>query len=183
HHGCGADLLEGQHAKQLAKTLEALLEETVDHLEGRVARGNAGASRADHDLYAGRGELLLDRRPYGARVVFDDGAAGDLMAARSQEVHNRTPAGVGGFVAGIADRQDEAAHRPRGVLFVFEMAHESDGPDHFIVVLDSKVRTWPHRLIAPLAQLDRASGYEPGGRRFESCRARQHFNFIPKIAG
>ena len=24
---------------------------------------------------------------------------------------------------------------------------------------------------APLAQLDRASGYEPGGRRFESCRA------------
>src|SRR4051812_17078951 len=27
---------------------------------------------------------------------------------------------------------------------------------------------------APLAQLDRASGYEPGGRRFESCRAR-HF--------
>ena len=28
---------------------------------------------------------------------------------------------------------------------------------------------------APLAQLDRASGYEPGGRRFESCRARQTF--------
>ena len=26
---------------------------------------------------------------------------------------------------------------------------------------------------APLAQLDRASGYEPGGRRFESCRAHQ----------
>src|ERR1051325_392835 len=26
-------------------------------------------------------------------------------------------------------------------------------------------------LVAPLAQLDRASGYEPGGRRFESCRA------------
>ena len=29
---------------------------------------------------------------------------------------------------------------------------------------------------APLAQLDRASGYEPGGRTFESCRAR----FFPK---
>ena len=26
---------------------------------------------------------------------------------------------------------------------------------------------------APLAQLDRASGYEPGGRKFESCRAHQ----------
>ena len=31
--------------------------------------------------------------------------------------------------------------------------------------------------IAPLAQLDRASGYEPGGRRFESCRAR-HINYV-----
>jgi hypothetical protein len=28
---------------------------------------------------------------------------------------------------------------------------------------------------APLAQLDRASGYEPGGRKFESCRAHQSF--------
>ena len=28
-------------------------------------------------------------------------------------------------------------------------------------------------VCAPLAQMDRASGYEPGGRRFESCRARQ----------
>ena len=27
-------------------------------------------------------------------------------------------------------------------------------------------------LIAPLAQLDRASGYEPEGREFESLRAR-----------
>ncbi len=30
-----------------------------------------------------------------------------------------------------------------------------------------------HFRFAPLAQLDRASGYEPGGRRFESCRAHQ----------
>ena len=27
--------------------------------------------------------------------------------------------------------------------------------------------------IAPVAQLDRAPGFEPVGRRFESCRARQ----------
>jgi hypothetical protein len=31
------------------------------------------------------------------------------------------------------------------------------------------------RVIAPLAQLDRASGYEPEGREFESLRAR-HFS-------
>ena len=29
------------------------------------------------------------------------------------------------------------------------------------------------RRIAPVAQLDRVPGYEPGGRGFESCRARQ----------
>ena len=28
-------------------------------------------------------------------------------------------------------------------------------------------------LCAPVAQLDRAPGYEPGGREFESLRARQ----------
>ena len=28
--------------------------------------------------------------------------------------------------------------------------------------------------LAPVAQLDRVPGYEPGGRRFESFRARQN---------
>src|SRR5262245_19811160 len=33
---------------------------------------------------------------------------------------------------------------------------------------------WPIMVVcAPLAQVDRASGYEPEGRMFESCRARQ----------
>ena len=31
---------------------------------------------------------------------------------------------------------------------------------------------------APLAQLDRASGYEPEGREFESLRARHNFNSV-----
>src|SRR4030095_4454215 len=30
-------------------------------------------------------------------------------------------------------------------------------------------------VCAPIAQLDRASGYEPGGRTFESCWAHQNF--------
>ena len=29
-----------------------------------------------------------------------------------------------------------------------------------------------HQSVAPVAQLDRVPGYEPGGRGFESCRAR-----------
>ena len=31
----------------------------------------------------------------------------------------------------------------------------------------------PHFLVAPVAQLDRVSGYEPEGRAFESLRVRQ----------
>ena len=31
----------------------------------------------------------------------------------------------------------------------------------------------PSNFAAPVAQLDRAPGFEPGGRRFESVRARQ----------
>ena len=34
---------------------------------------------------------------------------------------------------------------------------------------------------APVAQLDRASGFEPEGREFESLRARQPINYLPLI--
>jgi hypothetical protein len=37
-----------------------------------------------------------------------------------------------------------------------------------------------HRVDAPVAQLDRASGFEPEGREFESLRAR-HFLFVLAI--
>ncbi len=40
-------------------------------------------------------------------------------------------------------------------------------------------RCWGYnRLRAPVAQLDRASGFEPEGREFESLRAR-HLNSLP----
>ncbi|MBP1738571.1 MAG: hypothetical protein H6Q48_864 [Deltaproteobacteria bacterium] len=38
----------------------------------------------------------------------------------------------------------------------------------------SAVKNFPS--FAPVAQMDRAPGFEPVGRRFESCRARQEYN-------
>src|SRR5271157_1701375 len=38
---------------------------------------------------------------------------------------------------------------------------------------------FPANRIAPLAQLDRASGYEPEGREFESLRAHHLFKHLP----
>jgi hypothetical protein len=43
------------------------------------------------------------------------------------------------------------------------------------VHLFPSVAKWLHPHGAPVAQLDRASGYEPEGREFESLRAR-HFS-------
>ena len=40
---------------------------------------------------------------------------------------------------------------------------------------------WP-RCFAPLAQLDRASGYEPEGREFESLRARHLFTDAVRVS-
>jgi hypothetical protein len=46
------------------------------------------------------------------------------------------------------------------------------GPnDFFFAIIESPI-------VAPLAQLDRASGYEPEGREFESLRARHPFNSL-----
>ncbi len=44
------------------------------------------------------------------------------------------------------------------------------------IIIDALL-TLPHNLAsnAPVAQLDRAPGYELGGRRFESFRARQSY--------
>ena len=39
------------------------------------------------------------------------------------------------------------------------------------------------KFDAPLAQLDRASGYEPEGREFESLRARHHSPVIRQLLG
>ena len=35
--------------------------------------------------------------------------------------------------------------------------------------------------LAPVAQLDRVPGYEPGGRGFESCRARHYIKGLAQI--
>ena len=38
-------------------------------------------------------------------------------------------------------------------------------------------------LAAPVAQLDRASGFEPEGREFESLRARKLINDVTSVRG
>ena len=53
HHRRRADLLEAEHAEQLAESVQALLEQAVDGFEGAVARRDAGAAGGDDDLRRG----------------------------------------------------------------------------------------------------------------------------------
>ena len=47
---------------------------------------------------------------------------------------------------------------------------------------DGRVEEVP-RKCAPVAQLDRASGYEPEGRMFESCRAHHQIKGLGAVDG
>ena len=68
-------------------------------------------------------ELTLDRASHEVGVVFDDGPAGDLVARVAQQIGDR-PAGRIRFVrAGVADRDDVATHRARGVQLVLDVTH------------------------------------------------------------
>ena len=58
-------------------------------------------------------------------------------------------------------------------LMVFASLSSSRFPASLLSDIIKRQRQ-THR-IAPLAQLDRASGYEPEGREFESLRARHSF--------
>jgi hypothetical protein len=47
---------------------------------------------------------------------------------------------------------------------------------------ENRLNTSSRSFFAPLAQLDRASGYEPEGREFESLRAHHFFVFPGKCS-
>jgi hypothetical protein len=48
---------------------------------------------------------------------------------------------------------------------------KNDGTRKFVTTCNSYAKLGVAVMRAPVAQLDRASGYEPEGRMFESCRA------------
>ena len=150
------------------------------------------------------GELLAHPSGDLGRLVLHDGVARHFMTRLLEQRSNRCPAGVSVRCTGVADRQHITGDRRGRVRLVLCMAHtaiisasarggtvrwwsacgENDEKgDDIVTVLQSPP--------APLAQLDRASGYEPGGRTFESCRAhhptslgwiRLHSSVTPRLA-
>ena len=83
------------------------------HLEGAVARRDARPAGRDQDARVVRRHLPLDPGADLGRLVAHDGLAGDDVAGRFEQRHDRRAAGVGGLGAGVADRQHRAADRRR----------------------------------------------------------------------
>ena len=121
-------------------------------------RSSATSTRRRH---AGRSSLRVRRRSHPGRE--QNGETKDC-----QKKHGRKPCSLGPVHAASGGGN----HAPRRGILSRTQAFA------IIEVAAS------HTRIAPLAQLDRASGYEPEGREFESLRAHHTFSdleFLPTI--
>ena len=93
------------------------------HLEGAVARRDARPAGRDQDARVVRRHLPLDPGADLGRLVAHDGLAGDDVAGRFEQGHDRRAARVGGLGAGVADRQHRAADGRGRLGAVFGVAH------------------------------------------------------------
>ncbi|ODB39852.1 hypothetical protein A9L43_15505 [Pseudomonas mosselii] len=110
-HGRGADIKDRQGAEQLAKPVDALVQQAVHRLRRAVAPGEAGATSDQHhlhlvvgdpggDLGADLVQVVLEQLPRHQAVAHADGAAGQQLAG-----------GVGVVGAGVADGQHRDVQR------------------------------------------------------------------------
>ena len=81
----------------------------------------------DQDARVVRRHLSLDPEADLRRLVFHDRLAGDDVPGRLEQRHDGRAAGVGRLGAGVADRQDGAADRSRGLGAMFRVAHAKRG--------------------------------------------------------
>src|SRR4051794_8497941 len=179
-HGRAPDFLVAERPEQLTKTIQPFLEQPLDRLVRAVAGRDPGAAGGDDRVDAA--EPLGNGVANLARLVAQERAFGDEVPRRVEELGNRAAADVRGLGARVADRQHETADAGNGGLPVIRDRHvpnyrgepRRSGPPAGRHVESRDQCIWyNYCFAAPLAQLDRASGYEPGGRKFESCRARQ----------
>src|SRR5439155_964499 len=128
---------------------------------------DAGPPGCDHDLYVRVGELSFNRAAHEIGVVGDDRSTHDGVSSGRDQFGDGAATRVGSIGSRVADGDDVAADRAWSLSLVFGESHRrsrhcSPGPNApnacDIFEVSSNLNA------GPLAQLDRASGYEPGGR-------------------
>ena len=125
-HRRRADLLVTEHAKQLAESVEPLLQQRADRFVRAVAGRDAGSAGRDDHLDAAVGEVPLDRAVHLLRIVPDERAAGDDVTRGGQQVGNRAAAGVVLQRPRVADGDDEAPDGIWSAGLVLDDAHDED---------------------------------------------------------
>ncbi len=109
-HGGWADLVEAKHAKQLAETVQAFVEQTADGFVGRVARRQTRPTAEDHDV-ACVGVAKSQRSiTYAAGFVGKDLIRNGGMSGGAEQLPDQCAAGVGIRGTRIADGDDGAAN-------------------------------------------------------------------------
>ena len=180
---------------KFTEAVELLVEQARDGLVRRVARRDARAAGRDDHLHVRIVQLGDHCGANLIRFVTNDLAACHLVSFCPEQVADGASARGGGLGPCVADRQDVAVCHGRRQRLVLGVSHEAImagavghglGPGRVAalafwpggrdILNNSSGREFGRWYCpnAPLAQLDRASGYEPGGRRFESCRARHN---------
>src|SRR6185503_14228716 len=94
-HGRRADLLVGEHAKELAEAVEPFLEQASDRLVGRVARREPGATADEDRLDLRAQEPCLDLLANALRLVRKDRVLDDAVPELDQEVTRQGAARIG----------------------------------------------------------------------------------------
>ena len=153
-----------QHPEQLAESVEPLLEQRVDRFVGAVARRDAGAAGRDDRPGRRRSrELPLDR----ARAPAPDRPSrwpgrrprGPRRVSRSAIAR---PLRVGGLGAGVADREDEAAHRA-GACALCSVARRTHHDDcNRIAAVAARIRRTIMLLCAIAARTAGGDGRRAG---------------------
>ena len=126
HHRRRADLLIAEHPEKFAETVEPFFEERADRLVRVVAGSDSRPAVRDDHLHPGIGKMPFDRAVDQLGIVPDDRTAGDDMAAGRQQLGNQAAARIVLQRSRIADRDDEAMDRLRGVGLVLDDAHDED---------------------------------------------------------
>ena len=174
-HGRRPDLLEAQHAEQLAEAVEPLLEEGRDRLVGGIALRDArAAGRDDHARVPARDLVAHDApRPPPARRG-PSAARRRVWPACFEQLGDRLAARLGLERARVADREDEARDaataRARGARRPTCRKCIMSGVRHlrFAVLLAFFVAAAPGGTVAPARR--RSTSSPPSGSTTRSRR-------------
>jgi len=107
----GLDLLEAEHAEQLAEAGDFLLVDRVKRLGRDVAPGQPGAAGGDDDIDVRIGDPGPQPGDDGGLVVDDDGAVDELVAGVRDALDQGLPGGVVGLGARVRNGQHRDVDR------------------------------------------------------------------------